>query len=48
MAQSFRRPNMKEVEEFAQKHEIPFSIDLMNSFVIDKYQPQWNSSSAYC
>ncbi len=41
---------LKEVAKFAEKHEIPFSMDLMNSFVSDfnKYQPQWNSSSAYC
>lgn len=50
MAKSFSKGTLKEVSEFADKHEIPFSMDLMDSFVSDfnKYQPQWNSSSAYC
>lgn len=52
MAQGFRNlnSNLKEVEEYAAKFDIPFSADLMSQFrsEFDVHQSQWNSSSAYC
>lgn len=52
MAQGFSRLDSKldEVEAYAKKFDIPFSVDLMNQFRsdFDVYQSQWDSSSAYC
>ena len=41
---------LKEVEEYATKHQIPFSVAFIKQFrqAFQLHQPQWNSSSAYC
>jgi hypothetical protein len=52
MAQNFGSlpMNLKEIEEYAAKFNIPFSADLMSQFRsdFDVYQSQWDASSAYC